>query len=267
MKEKQNQDQQGQVIIEGIISIAIVATTLIGIISLSVFALRISTINSRKTKAHALAQEAVENMRAVRDGEGIVRQKDDQGGTVDHSSWDWSAVPETPQYFIIYNEVPDGFDPAEATPVWVLEDVSTYTEHDLLELKTPVHEIFKLNYNDDSGQWEHGTENNEASNQGFMYRQIKIVDSVVVGDFIVGGDKILLCHNGSKTISVAPPAQDPHIAHGDDLGSCEDGPIPSPTPDPESKIVTITVSFQEGNDFTEIIYASNLSNWQDALLN
>jgi len=41
------------------------------------------------------------------------------------------------------------------------------------------------------------------------------------GSALAGQVKVDLCHNGETTISVADPAVDTHLAHGDSLCACE----------------------------------------------
>ena len=36
------------------------------------------------------------------------------------------------------------------------------------------------------------------------------------------GDKILVCHNGKKTLSILSDSVDDHLIHGDSTGSCKD---------------------------------------------
>jgi hypothetical protein len=49
----------------------------------------------------------------------------------------------------------------------------------------------------------------------------------------VGGQKATLCHNGTKTLTVGPPALDAHVRHGDTPGACQ-GEVPDPEPSGET---------------------------------
>lgn len=46
-----------------------------------------------------------------------------------------------------------------------------------------------------------------------------------------GQEKVTLCHKGKTTISVAAPAVNAHLAHGDTEGACEPGDVPFNVPD------------------------------------
>ncbi|MDX1643020.1 MAG: hypothetical protein R3244_01540 [Thermoanaerobaculia bacterium] len=35
-----------------------------------------------------------------------------------------------------------------------------------------------------------------------------------------GGEKVLVCHKGKKTLEIAPAALDAHLRHGDRRGAC-----------------------------------------------
>ena len=39
-----------------------------------------------------------------------------------------------------------------------------------------------------------------------------------------GGEKVDICHNEKKTINISVNAIPAHLAHGDFVGTCEDGP-------------------------------------------
>jgi len=57
---------------------------------------------------------------------------------------------------------------------------------------------------------------------------VVIAAMMVVGSFVpmaeAKSDKITICHNDKKTISVSENALAAHLAHGDYVGTCEDGP-------------------------------------------
>ena len=165
-----NKNQQGQIIIEPLIAISIVSATLLAILTLTIFALRISGINVRRTKAHNLAQEAFEALRSIRDGDGTIQIR--EGGEVRQEQWQWNKIPALQKkHFRIASQNP-----------WVVEDLSqatspNYTVEDLLDSTNP---LYKISYNTATLRWDPTEE--DDPNVEYYYRQIELSDYDSDGD-------------------------------------------------------------------------------------
>ncbi len=254
MKEKPK--QTGQVLIEAIVAIAIIATTLVGIVSLSIFVLRISGINVRRTKTNALAQESFEALRLIRDGQGSMKTS-----AGEYKNWNWNAIPSTPEYFRIYYETTQ-------TPIWVIEDVSND-----LKKETPTSDIYRMYFNETENKWEPAPTGTPSAGQEYFYRQIQLIDYDSDGppesSYVVPPGHTLLCHappgspNNKKTIVVTiDEAQDHLNNHPEDyLGACD--PKGIATPDHEAKLVLIKVSFWDKGNVNEVSYRTMLTNWRN----
>ncbi|HNT29544.1 MAG TPA: hypothetical protein PKL83_01180 [bacterium] len=103
----------GQMLIEAIIGIAVVSSVLVVLLSLSLRTLKIQVQNKEWQKADQLEQEALEAIRQIRDGMGIIRLTD----PAQDLPWDWSSETiwenDAPTYFRLYYDA--------ASSWWVLE--------------------------------------------------------------------------------------------------------------------------------------------------
>ena len=73
---------------------------------------------------------------------------------------------------------------------------------------------------------------------------------------IKGVGKIVICHNGSETITVGLPALQAHIKHGDEIGKC-DGQTPPPPGDTTAPVISIMFATSTTHNSAHIIWTTN----------
>ncbi|GEM_PF-6064910 len=162
VKNKQN----GQILIEPLVAIVVVSSTLLAILTLTIFALRISSINVRITKAHHLAQESFEALRSIRDGEGSLKKNTGMSEYV-YDHWNWDPIPVLQKkYFRVHEET-------IGTKQWVAEDLSS--SNAIEDLLDPMNILYKVFYNEAQQSWDPVT-GTEPTTTEFFYRQIIIND-------------------------------------------------------------------------------------------
>src|SRR3989344_4292649 len=73
---------------------------------------------------------------------------------------------------------------------------------------------------------------------------------------IKGVGKIVICHNGSETITVGLPALQAHIKHGDEIGKCN-GQTPPPPGDTTAPVISSVSATSTTHNSAHIIWTTN----------
>jgi len=85
--QQQDNKQSGQIIIEAVVAVGLVSVVLIALISLSLRSFRIQLSNRQREQATQVERAAMEAIRQIRDGYGIVKT----GNTpADLHAWSWT---------------------------------------------------------------------------------------------------------------------------------------------------------------------------------
>ncbi|OIP94806.1 hypothetical protein AUK40_06650 [Candidatus Wirthbacteria bacterium CG2_30_54_11] len=79
----------GQILIEAVFGVALVATVLVVLVSLSLRSLRVQVLNKQWQQTDSLEQESLEAIRQIRDGYGSIRFFDTETSSTIETAWDW----------------------------------------------------------------------------------------------------------------------------------------------------------------------------------
>src|SRR3989344_8068524 len=75
---------------------------------------------------------------------------------------------------------------------------------------------------------------------------------------IKGVGKIVICHNGSETITVGLPALQAHIKHGDEIGKCN-GQTPPPPGDTTAPVISVISATSTASTTASVTWTTNES--------